>query len=51
MIGSKRDGTGAMATWAIPWATMVSRDRVLVVYYFNRANGTRHIAGTYLQIQ
>ena len=34
-----------------PWATMVSRDRVLVVYYFNRANGTRHIAGTYLQIQ
>ena len=34
-----------------PWATLVSRDRVLVVYYFNRANGTRHIAGTFLQIR
>ena len=33
-----------------PWATLVAPDRVLVVYYFNRANGTRHIAGTYLQI-
>ncbi len=29
-----------------PWATMVSKDRVLVVYYFNVGNGTRHIAGT-----
>lgn len=34
-----------------PWATLISHDRVLVVYYFNRANGTRHIAGTFLQIQ
>jgi len=33
-----------------PWATLVSPDRVLVVYYFNLANGTRHIAGTYLQL-
>ena len=33
-----------------PWATMVSRDHVLVVYYFNRADGTRHIAGTFLEI-
>jgi sialidase-1 len=33
-----------------PWATMVSEDRALVVYYFNQANGTRHIAGTLLQI-
>ncbi|MEY2408070.1 MAG: hypothetical protein QOF48_740 [Verrucomicrobiota bacterium] len=33
-----------------PWATMVSRERALVVYYFNRANGTRHIAGTFLQL-
>ena len=34
-----------------PWATLVSRNRALVVYYFNRANGTRHIAGTFLQIR
>ena len=33
-----------------PWAAMVSPDRVLVVYYFNRENGTRHIAGTLLQV-
>lgn len=29
-----------------PWATMISKNRALVVYYFNQANGTRHIAGT-----
>jgi sialidase-1 len=34
-----------------PWATMVSKDRALVVYYFNRADGTRHIAGTFLQVE
>lgn len=34
-----------------PWATMVSNDRALVVYYFNRADGTRHIAGTFVQIK
>jgi sialidase-1 len=33
-----------------PWATMVSDKRALVVYYFNRADGTRHIAGTFLEI-
>jgi hypothetical protein len=33
-----------------PWAAMVSADRALVVYYFNKADGTRHIAGTFLQI-
>ncbi len=33
-----------------PWATMVGKDRALVVYYFNRANGSRHIAGTFLGI-
>jgi sialidase-1 len=32
-----------------PWATMVSKQRALVVYYFNRANGTRSIAGTLLE--
>lgn len=34
-----------------PWATMVSEDRALVVYYFNRADGTRHIAGTFVEIR
>ena len=33
-----------------PWATMVSKDRALVVYYFNQGNRTRHIAGTFLEI-
>ena len=33
-----------------PWATMVSRNRALVVYYFNKSDGTRHIAGTFLQV-
>lgn len=32
------------------WATMASKNRALVVYYFNRADGPRHIAGTFLQI-
>ena len=34
-----------------PWATMVSKNRALVVYYFNRSDGTRHIAGTFLEIK
>ena len=31
-----------------PWATLVSDKEALVVYYFNKANGPRHIAGTFL---
>lgn len=34
-----------------PWATMVGKDRALVVYYFNQANGTRYIAGTFLSVE
>lgn len=33
-----------------PWATMISRNRALVVYYFNQADGIRHIAGTVVEI-
>jgi len=33
-----------------PWAAMISKTEALVVYYFNKANGTRHIAGTVLQV-
>jgi hypothetical protein len=34
-----------------PWATVLPDNRALVVYYFNKADGTRHIAGTLLQIE
>jgi hypothetical protein len=30
---------------------MISKDRVLVTYYFNQADGARHIAGTILEIE
>ena len=33
-----------------PWATMLSKNRALVVYYFNLGDGTPHIAGTVLEI-
>ena len=33
-----------------PWATMLSRNRALVVYYFNLADGPRLIAGTVLEM-
>ena len=33
-----------------PWATMISKERALVVYYFNMGDGTRHIAGTILAL-
>ena len=33
-----------------PWATMTADGKALVVYYFNKANGTRHIAGTLLDV-
>jgi sialidase-1 len=32
------------------WPVQLDKHRVLVVYYFNRDNGPRHIAGTILQI-
>ena len=34
-----------------PWATMISDDRALVVYYFNVKDGPRHIAGTLLEVE
>ena len=33
-----------------PWATLLSKNRALVVYYFNVGDGIRHIAGTILEI-
>ena len=34
-----------------PWATLLSKNRALVVYYFNQNDGTRHIAGTLLDLE
>ncbi|MBY5956507.1 glycoside hydrolase [Membranicola marinus] len=33
-----------------PWAVVLDDNRVLVTYYYNIDNGTRHIAGTILEI-
>ncbi|MBI1785338.1 exo-alpha-sialidase, partial [Candidatus Sumerlaeota bacterium] len=33
-----------------PWATMTADGRILVVYYFNKNDGARQIAGTVLEI-
>jgi hypothetical protein len=41
-------GTGDLG---YPWATMISDDRALVVYYFNEKDGPRYIAGTVLRIE
>jgi hypothetical protein len=32
------------------WPVMLDKNQVLVTYYFNKDNGTRHIAGTILKI-
>jgi len=42
---------GGNSDLGYPWATMISKHRALVVYYFNKANGTRYIAGTFLAVQ
>ena len=33
-----------------PWACLNGDGRILVVYYFNKDNGTRHIAGTFVDL-
>lgn len=33
------------------WPVLLDRNRILVTYYFNKDNGTRHIAGTILEIK
>lgn len=33
-----------------PWACLTGDGRVLATYYFNQADGTRHIAGTFLEL-
>lgn len=34
-----------------PWSVVLSGNRVLVVYYFNKENSNRYIAGTVIEIQ
>lgn len=41
---------GGNADLGYPWATLLPENRVLVVYYFNVADGPRHIAGTLLEV-
>jgi len=41
---------GGNSDLGYPWATVLSKHRALVVYYFNRADGTRSISGTFLSI-
>jgi sialidase-1 len=42
---------GGSVDLGYPWATMISKNRALIVYYFNQADGTRYIAGTFLAIE
>ncbi|HIG31322.1 MAG TPA: exo-alpha-sialidase [Verrucomicrobiales bacterium] len=45
----REDGGGSDLGY--PWATMMADGRILVCYYFNLGNGTRHIAGTILRLE
>ncbi len=42
---------GGSTDLGYPWAVQLDKKRVLVAYYFNVANGSRHIAGTILEIE
>ena len=44
----RNDGGGVDLGY--PWATMISKDRALVVYYFNKSDGPRTIEGTFLHL-
>ena len=43
----REDGAGGDLGY--PWAAMISKSRALVVYYFQLADGIRHIAGSVLE--
>lgn len=42
---------GGTADLGYPWAGMIGKNRVLVVYYINKADGPRTIDGTVLQLE
>jgi hypothetical protein len=41
---------GGTTDLGYPWSVLMKDGRVLVTYYFNQKDGTRHIAGSILQI-
>lgn len=41
---------GGSGDLGYPWACVTADGRVLAAYYFNQADGTRHIAGSYVEI-
>ncbi len=41
---------GGTVDLGYPWATMISKKRVLVVYYFNQNDGPRGIEGTFIDL-
>ncbi len=42
---------GGSVDLGYPWATMLGKDRALVTYYFNKADGARTIEGTIVKIE
>jgi hypothetical protein len=42
---------GGSGDLGYPWVTRTADGHILVVYYFNRDGGTRHIAGTLLAVE
>lgn len=45
----REDGGGTDIGY--PWSVQLDKNRVLVAYYYYLDNGTRHIAGTILEIK
>jgi hypothetical protein len=45
----RKDGTGSDLGY--PWATMTADGKILAVYYFHDAKGTRHIAGSLFSVE
>lgn len=41
---------GGSGDLGYPWASMTPDGRVLAVYYFNKQDGPRHIAGTFVEL-
>jgi len=42
---------GGTTDLGYPWSVQLDGRRVLVVYYFNRDGGPRHIAGSVLELE
>jgi sialidase-1 len=42
---------GGSTDLGYPWPVMIDDNNALVVYYFNKNNGTRHIAGTIIKLE